>query len=124
MGKYKSDRLACDDALPTCAREATAFSATAEVPPKSATVYPAIAERAEWSEVITFYDRQHIVTYARLLTAERERVDWRDGVREILLQDTDRDPKQARICWESHLERARWISTEGFRLAAERAKAH
>jgi hypothetical protein len=64
------------------------------------------------------------VTYARLLTAEREGVDWRDGVREILLQDPDRDTKQARICWESHLERARWISTEGFRLAVERANAH
>jgi hypothetical protein len=124
MGKYKFDRLACDDALPACPHENAGFHVSAEATASSATVYPAIAERAEWSEVITFYDRQHIITYARLLTAEREGVDWRDGVRDILRQDPDRDPKQALICWESHLERARWISTEGFRLAAERTKAH
>jgi hypothetical protein len=124
MGKEKSDRLACDAALRACPDENTASSSPAETPVNTTPLYPAIAERAEWSEVITFYDRQHIVTYARLLTAEREGVDWRDGVREILRQDPDRDPKQARICWESHLERARWISTEGFRLAIEQAKAH
>jgi len=124
MGNDESDRLACDDALPARSHENTVFSAPAKGLTSSAIAYPPIAERAEWSEVITFYDRQHIVTYARLLTAERDNVDWRDGVREILRQDPDREPKQARICWESHLERARWISTEGFRLAVERANAH
>ena len=124
MGNEKFDRSACDDALPACGHESTAVSPGMEVPQSAAAVYPTVAEQAEWSETITFYDRQHFVTYARLLTAERERVDWRDGVRDILRQDPDLDPKQARICWESHLERARWISTEGFRLAVERAKAH
>ncbi len=89
----------------------------------NAVVYPVVAEKAEWSEVITLYDRQHFVTYARLLRAEREVVDWRDGVREILLQDPDKDPRQARICWESHLERARWIASEGLQLAVARANA-
>ncbi len=85
--------------------------------------YPVIAEKAEWSEVITLYDRQHFMTYARLLSAEREGINWRDGVREILRQDPDKDPRQARICWESHLERARWIATEGLQLAVARANA-
>ena len=85
--------------------------------------YPVVAERAEWSEIITLYDRQHIVTYARLLDAERDNVDWRDGVREILLQDPEKDPRGARVCWESHLERARWIATVGFQQAVDRARA-
>jgi len=85
--------------------------------------YPVVAERAEWSEVITLYDRQHFLTYARLLSAERDKLDWREGVRQILRQDPDRDPRGARICWESHLERARWIETVGFKQAIDRARA-
>ncbi len=87
----------------------------------NATAYPVVAEKAEWSEVITHYDRQHFLTYARLLDAERDEVDWRDAVREILLRDPDKDPIKARICWESHLERARWISTTGYSQAVARA---
>ena len=89
----------------------------------SAVAYPVITERAEWSEVITLYDRQHFLTYARLLSAEKDKVDWRDGVRNILLQDPDKDPRRARVCWESHLERARWIASEGLQLAVARANA-
>jgi hypothetical protein len=96
---------------------------TAAEPEPTVIAYPAIAEKAEWSEVITLYDRQHFLTYARLLSAEREEIDWRDGVREILRQDPDKDPRQARICWESHLERARWIATEGVQQAVARACA-
>ena len=79
--------------------------------------YPVVADQAEWSEVITLYDRQHFLTYARLLDAERDNIDWRKGVRDILLQDPDKDADQARICWNSHLERARWIATVGFQQA-------
>jgi hypothetical protein len=89
----------------------------------NAVAYPVIAEKAEWSEVITLYDRQHFLTYARLLSAERDELDWRDGVREILLQDPNKDPRQARVCWESHLERARWIATTGLQQAVARACA-
>jgi hypothetical protein len=90
----------------------------------NAVAYPVVAEKAEWSEGITLYDRQHFLTYARLLSAEREEVDWWDGVREILLQDPDKDPRRARICWESHLERARWIATEGVQQGVARARVH
>jgi hypothetical protein len=96
-------------------------SIAAEAEPK-AVAYPVVVERAEWSEVITLYDRQHFLTYALLLSAEREEIDWRDGVRKILRQDPDKDPRQARICWESHLERARWIATEGVQQAVARAR--
>ncbi len=89
----------------------------------NAVAYPFVAEKVEWSDVISLYDRQHFVTYARLLTAEREEMDWRDGVREILRHDPDKDPRQAWICWESHLERARWIATEGVKQAVARACA-
>lgn len=90
--------------------------------PQDTPCFPEVAERAEWAEIITLYDRQHILTYARLLDAERDNVDWRDGVREILRQDPDKDPRAAQICWESHLERARWISTVGFQQAVDQAR--
>lgn len=91
--------------------------------PELAASYPPIAEQAEWSEGITLYDRQHFLTYARLLTAERDNIDWRNSVREILLQDPDTDPRRARVCWVSHLERAKWIASTGFQLAIARAEA-
>jgi hypothetical protein len=103
-----------DDVDPAC---------TAPEAAPTVVAYPVIADCAEWSEVITLYDRQHFLTYARLLSAERDNVDWRDGVREILLQDPIKDPRQARICWESHLERAHWIETVGLQQAVARASA-
>jgi hypothetical protein len=85
--------------------------------------FPAIADRAEWSDAITPYDRQHFITYARLLDAERDKIDWREGARAILLQDPARDPKRAWVCWETHLARARWIASAGFQHAIVRASA-
>jgi hypothetical protein len=87
-----------------------------------AVCYPTVAERVDSPAEITLYDRQHFLTYARLLEAERDNVDWRDGVRSILGRDPDKDPEQARLCWDSHLERARWISTVGFQQAVAQAR--
>ena len=109
---------------PDCMRAADYQIEELDGPAEPAAIaYPVIADQAEWSEVITLYDRQHFLTYARLLSAEQDEVDWRKGVREILLRDPDQDPRLARICWESHLERARWITTEGVRQAVGRANA-
>ncbi len=117
--------LARDDD-PAAEKQAEGGSETFRAPEvnSNSVAYPAVAERAEWSDVITLYDRQHFLTYARLLDAERDKVDWREGVREILLQDPDRHPERAWICWETHLERAKWIATTGFQQAVARASAH
>lgn len=86
-------------------------------------VYPEIADTVTWSEVITRYDQEHFITYARILDAERANADWREAVRIILQRDPDAAPKEAWICWEMHLARAKWIATTGFQQAVAQAKA-
>ena len=87
-------------------------------------LYPVIADTVTWSEVITRYDLEHSITYARLLDAERADADWRETVRIILLRDPDKEPEPAWLCWETHLARAKWIATVGFQQAIARANAH
>ena len=87
-------------------------------------LYPKIADVVTWSDVITRYDQEHFITYARILDAERAEADWREAVKIILLRDPEADPEQAWLCWETHLARAKWIATEGVVQAVARASAH
>ncbi len=64
-------------------------------------------------EAVTVYDQQHFLTYARLLDAEREAVDWREAATEILKLDVTHDPDAAERCFRSHLDRAHWIVGPG-----------
>src|SRR5690606_1519796 len=62
---------------------------------------------------LTAYDRAHMLTYARLLDAERLGHDWTAAAAEILGLDVVVDCEAAERCWRSHLERARWIVGKG-----------
>lgn len=73
-----------------------------------------IAERAPRASVLTDYDRTHILTYARLLDAERDDYDWTDVAMEVLDLDVAADPGGAKSCWQSHLDRAHWFVNGGF----------
>lgn len=75
-----------------------------------------IADEAPAAQAITAYDRTHHRTYLRLLDAEAAGADWRDAARDILALDCTADPERARRIWQSHLDRARWMTTTGFRL--------
>lgn len=67
----------------------------------------------------TTYDAAHVLTYARLLDAERAGEPWHDAAREILLLDVEEDVEAAERCWRSHLDRAIWsVSLEGLAAAA------
>lgn len=57
------------------------------------------------------YDRQNLTLYAALLDAEAAGTDWRETAIELMRLDPDR--AGAQLCWQSHLERARWIVEEG-----------
>lgn len=84
-------------------------------PAKSA--YPLLHDLAPSGPSLTPYDRAHFLTYARLIDAEREGVDWREAARTILLRASDEPDDATRQCWQSHLERAHAIlagSIEGF----------
>jgi hypothetical protein len=92
---------------------------------KDGAICPAVDDVANWVEdEITYYDQSHVLTYARLLDAEKDGMDWRDAARTILMHDPDENHGQAWLCWETHLKRAHWIVTTGIRLAVARANAH
>jgi hypothetical protein len=74
---------------------------------------PDVADVAPTNAVLTPYDEQHVVTYARLLQAEGEGADWREVARIVLHIDPDRELDRARNAYESHFARAKWITEHG-----------
>jgi hypothetical protein len=81
------------------------------------TILEPIRDEAPTDPVMTAYDRMHVLTYARLQSAEREGANWRDGARIILRRDAGADPAKVWRCWHSHCLRARWVATTGFEIA-------
>ena len=71
--------------------------------------------QAPIDRVLTDYDREHLVLYLRLLDADEEGADWREVVSVLFEIDPERHPERARLMHQSHLERARWFSREGYR---------
>ena len=57
---------------------------------------PDVADVAPSVPTLTDYDMEHLVTYLRLLDAERE-------------------PDRARHALDSHLARAKWMTEHGYR---------
>ena len=67
----------------------------------------------------TKYDQSHLFIYAELLDADRRGVTWEEAASAILRLDPAMDKGAARLCWESHLKRARWIVGKGLASAVE-----
>jgi hypothetical protein len=76
---------------------------------------PPVADTAPTDAILTGYDEQHVVTYLRLLDAERDGADWQQVAKLVLHIDPAREPTRARRAWETHLARARWITESGFK---------
>jgi hypothetical protein len=72
-------------------------------------------DRPPESAQLTAYDESHFATYLRLLDADEEDADWQEAVRTIFGLDPDREPERARIVYDSHLARARWMTQAGYR---------
>lgn len=70
-------------------------------------------------ETVSDYDRHNLLTYAELISADDAGVDWVDGASTILGRDPAIDPEATKLCWDSHLARARWITGAGFGVAIE-----
>jgi len=62
---------------------------------------------------ITAYDRAHFKLYLRLLDAGEHGVYWKTAALEIMGLETD--DSNAKTCWQSHLQRAKWMSNSGYR---------
>jgi hypothetical protein len=76
---------------------------------------PAVNDQAPEGDVLSRYDREHLVTYLRLLDADAEGADWTEVARVVLHIDPAQEPGRARLAWESHLARAKWMTEHGYR---------
>jgi hypothetical protein len=82
---------------------------------------PAIADVAPAVPRLTDYDDEHLITYLRILDAAAEDADWNEVARIVLHRDPIAEPERTRLAYESHLARARWMSSYGYRLLLKRA---
>jgi len=57
----------------------------------------------------------------RLLDAQADGADWEEVARIVLHRDPAGDAERTRLCWESHLARARWMTHTGYRRILEQA---
>jgi hypothetical protein len=76
---------------------------------------PPVADSAPESDALTRYDREHAITYLRLLDAEVEGADWTEVAKIVLHIDPLREPERAQKAWKSHLDRAIWMRDSGYR---------
>jgi hypothetical protein len=74
-----------------------------------------VADVAPVEPFLTGYDMDHLVTYLRLLDADAEGADWREAARIVLSLEVEKDPARTKRVWESHLARAKWMTTNGYR---------
>jgi hypothetical protein len=76
---------------------------------------PDVADTASADSALTVYDEEHVITYLRLLDADAQGVDWREVARVVLHLDPDHGSDRARMAFDSHLSRARWMTEHGYR---------
>jgi len=72
---------------------------------------PALERIAPAGTAIGDYDRSHLALYAALIDAADAGRSWRDVAVDLMRLDPA-DPA-TKACWQSHLERARWIIGAG-----------
>ena len=83
---------------------------------------PEFETHAPDADRITAYDERHFITYLRLLDATEEGADWREIVQVLFGLDASCDPHRARTVHDSHLTRARWMTTHGYRHLLEMSR--
>jgi hypothetical protein len=68
-----------------------------------------------WAEGVTPYDEANLVTYLRVLDANAAGASLEEIALDILGLDPGTDPDDARKAASSHLRRAQWMTTNGYR---------
>lgn len=74
-----------------------------------------IIEEVPWSESLTAYDKEHFTTYMRLMDASADDASEEEMAHLILGIDPAREPERARKALRSHLDRAHWMVTNGYK---------
>ena len=64
---------------------------------------------------LSAYDERHLVTYLRLLDAEKDGAPWEEAVAIIFAIDPTKEPERAHKVYVSHLARAKWMTQSGYR---------
>jgi hypothetical protein len=72
-----------------------------------------LAETAPTADALTTYDEAHFAVYLSLLHASADGVSDTEMCRDILGIDAVAEPERARSMLQSHLDRARWLSSSG-----------
>ena len=75
-----------------------------------------VADSAPSSNEVTDYDKEHLGLYLRLLDAKTAGASMDDMARIVLKLDPAREAARARATAASHLERAEWMTRQGYRL--------
>jgi hypothetical protein len=73
-----------------------------------------VADTAPQEPSLVAYDREHLITYLRLLDADAEGADWREVATLVLHIDPATERDRARVAFDSHLSRARWMRDNGY----------
>ena len=76
---------------------------------------PEFADEPPQSDRLSAYDERHLVTYLRLLDAEKDGASWEEAVSIIFAIDPAREPDRARLVYDSHLARAKWMTQSGYK---------
>ncbi|MBN9567016.1 MAG: DUF2285 domain-containing protein [Alphaproteobacteria bacterium] len=63
---------------------------------------------------LTAYDEAHLKLYVRLLDANAQKADWREIVEVLFGFDAEAEPERALLVYTAHLERAKWMTENGF----------
>ncbi|PBB40089.1 hypothetical protein CK222_30060 [Mesorhizobium sp. WSM3866] len=74
-----------------------------------------LRDEVPWSESLTSYDRQHFKIYLRILDACADSASLEEMADLILGIDPDLEPVRARRAVRSHIDRANWIVTTGYK---------
>jgi hypothetical protein len=73
------------------------------------------ADEVPWADHVTQYDQEHFMTYLRLLDAAADGASEEEMARIVLGIDPRKEPERAEKALASHLKRAQWMTTHGYR---------
>ena len=76
---------------------------------------PSIADEVPWSDCLTPYDSEHFTIYMRLLDASADNASEEEMAQVILGIDPAGEPERAKMTLRSHLDRANWMVTAGYK---------
>ena len=68
---------------------------------------------------VSAYDERHLVTYIRLLEAERQGASWQEVAQIIFGIDPVSEAVRAKRMYDTHLARAHWMVASGYRHLLE-----